>query len=496
MSTAATPVARRGIYQVPSWIVRLYQRLPFNIRSREGPVSFSTKVAVAIAIALVYIFATFIPLAFCHVINLSTLLTEPNLGLLPGVVLSMLGTMLGSIVSIGSAPLITGYIMYGLLTNSGLLEIHSAIESHAAKFGCIISMLILESGLFVFRPELSYVLSPDVVARFQGLFPGTPLGAFCAMGVLQLILFIQLVFTGLFLLFLDRLGEEYSFGSMVGLFIILGVLVTYAQQFILLLSMTFHGGLSWAEVLFFNSQSKGNTWLALLVSILFILILSILEAKILNFPFRGPDGRIRSLPYKIFFLGNVPTLLATIYLSCWGQILQIGASAFNSLNPGLGDWLYSIPGTMQTFGATVLPHGLFSLTNLATLPGYLPAFFMGGVTMILQHLVAFVVSFFVFGAVALGSTRLWCLAEQITPGSQAANLFSAGIRPISGRGTVEDLRDELYPYYTACVLGASFLLVLCMTVLNFLGPFANIPSSSLILTIGIIQGYLYLLSSK
>ncbi len=128
---------------------------------------------------------------------------------------TILGASFGSIISLGIGPIVTGSIVLQLLQGSGILNMDLTTQEGKRRFQGLqklfaFAFVIIEAFIFVYMGGLS----PQA-------------------GFSPLILVVQLIIGGIFIMLMDEIISKYGFGSGVSLFIAAGI---SQQIFIQLLS--------------------------------------------------------------------------------------------------------------------------------------------------------------------------------------------------------------------------------------------------------------------
>lgn len=266
----------------------------------------------------------------------------------------ILGAELGSILSLGIGPIVTGSIVLQLLTGSGILNLDLTTKEGKARFQ---GLQKIAAYFFIVFEAIIYVFMGGLAPPTQ--YAGTPL-----FFQLELLLVFQLVIGGILVLFMDEVVSKWGFGSGISLFIAAGV---SKSVFVRLLSpFTNSGQLAYVTgeppigaipaIFYFIPQGALTDVTTNLASILATVIVFAIAvyAQSMNVEIPLSFGRVRGhgirWPLHFMYTSNIPVILVAALLAniqLWARLLQnwgypiLGTFSGPSPTSGLVLWIFS-----------------------------------------------------------------------------------------------------------------------------------------------------------
>ena len=219
----------------------------------------------------------------------------------------ILGSSLGSIITLGIGPIVTASIILQLLAGSKIIDINTSTDAGKAKFQGTQKLLAVLFCLF------------EAVV-FVGFGAVTPVNQdFTTMGFLVL----QLSFGALILLFMDEVVSKWGMGSGISLFIAAGVSKTiFVRAFNPLAGegSEFAFGLIPQAIQYVASQQLYEAFTSFLpvisTIIVFFMVVYIQAMKVqIPLAFASVRGFARSWPLKLTYTSNIPVILIAALLA-------------------------------------------------------------------------------------------------------------------------------------------------------------------------------------
>lgn len=223
---------------------------------------------------------------------------------------TIMGSRMGSLVTLGIGPIVTASIILQLLTGSGIIPWDTNTSEGKMKFMGTQKLLAI---VFCIFESVAFVLSGAIPPLASSFIP---------------ILILQLAAGGILIIFMDEVISKWGFGSGVSLFIAAGV-----SKGILIGAFSFlgtpPGGAIPSTIL---SLSAGNPVgaLANMIPIIFTIVvfLIVVYAQAMKVEVPLTFGRIsgfgRRWPLKFIYASNIPVILASALLAnlrLWGRML-------------------------------------------------------------------------------------------------------------------------------------------------------------------------------
>ena len=216
---------------------------------------------------------------------------------------TVLGSKMGSLITLGIGPIVTASIILQLLVGSGIVSWNMGTEEGKMKFMGTQKLLAV---FFCFFEAVAFVM----------------FGAIPAAGglLMSLILILQLAGGGILIMLMDEVVSKWGIGSGVSLFIAAGVSKT-----ILIRALNFlgEGGPSGAIPSAIVNLMAGRPDVALitLIPLVFTIVVFLFVAYAQSMRVEIPltMERIRGFgyrhPLKFFYASNIPVILASALLA-------------------------------------------------------------------------------------------------------------------------------------------------------------------------------------
>ena len=236
----------------------------------------------------------------------------------------ILGASMGSIISLGIGPLVTGSIVLQLLNGSGIVKFDLTTPEGKKYFQGVQKLLGI--GFVIFEAAVFVLMG--------GLAPDPALAGTALFRQLQLLLVFQLFLGGILIMFMDEVISKWGFGSGISLFIAAGV---SQELFIRLLSPfaspTNPSIATGALPALFQSLAAGDAqtaglMFAAILSTVLVFVISV-YAKSMKVEIPLSFGRIRGhgirWPLSFMYTSNMPVILVAALMAnvqFWASLLQ------------------------------------------------------------------------------------------------------------------------------------------------------------------------------
>lgn len=244
---------------------------------------------------------------------------------------TILGSRMGSLITLGIGPIVTASIILQLLVGSGLLPWDTKSPRGRELFMGTQKLLAI---LFCAFESIAFVLSGAIPPAQPGVFTIS-------------LLILQLLAGGIMLIFMDEVVSKWGFGSGISLFIAAGVsksIIIGAFNFI----EVGKGGLIFSPIgkvpAMIAALSAGTPIEAIsnLIPLIFTLVVFVIvvyaQAMRVEIPlaFGQVRGFGRRWPLKFIYASNIPVILASALLAnlrIWGRMLSNqGITLFGTFN--------------------------------------------------------------------------------------------------------------------------------------------------------------------
>ena len=243
----------------------------------------------------------------------------------------VLGSKIGSIMTLGIGPLVTAGILLQLLVGSKIINLNTKTPEGRKKFQLWDKAIAI---VFCFLEGAAFVLS--------GAIPVADAASIKAFVI------VQLAIGGIFAIFLDEIVQKWGFGSGISLFIAAGVSTQIIQAafspLINPVPTAIHPGpyvgLLWNFFYFIFSSNTVNaiiSILPLISTIVVFLIVVYVQSIVVNLPltFTLLRGFGRNWGLNLMYTSNIPVILAAALIANVQLLGNIGLHPTDSgLNCG------------------------------------------------------------------------------------------------------------------------------------------------------------------
>ncbi|MFB6075560.1 MAG: preprotein translocase subunit SecY [Candidatus Aenigmatarchaeota archaeon] len=222
---------------------------------------------------------------------------------------TIMGSTMGTLVTLGIGPIVTSSIILQLLTGSGIIPWDT--NSHEGKIKFMGTQKLL-AVIFCIFESIAFVISGAIPALNAAFVP---------------LLILQLTAGGIMIIFMDEVISKWGFGSGISLFIAAGV-----SKGIFIGALNFVGNTPGAIPATIISLSAGKTVEALgnLIPLIFTIVVFLgvvyVQAMKVEVPltFGRVSGFGRRWPLKFVYASVIPVILASALLAnlrLWGRML-------------------------------------------------------------------------------------------------------------------------------------------------------------------------------
>ena len=216
---------------------------------------------------------------------------------------TVMGSTMGSLVTLGIGPIVTASIILQLLTGSGILNWDMSTHEGKMRFMGTQKMLAL---FFCFFEAIAFVVFGAIPAA------GGPF--------IMLVLILQLAAGGIMIMLMDEVVSKWGIGSGVSLFIAAGVSKT-----IIIRSLSFIGeggpvGAIPSAIISFMAGRPDGALISLIPLVFTIVVfLFVGYAQLMKVEIPLTLGRVRGFgyrhPLKFIYASNIPVILTSALLA-------------------------------------------------------------------------------------------------------------------------------------------------------------------------------------
>ncbi len=370
---------------------------------------------------------------------------------------TLLASNIGSLMTLGIGPIVLASIILQLLVGGKFINLDIHSPEGRAKFTSLQKLLTIILCFFEAGAYTGFGVFNSLVGAQPGMF---------------LIVYLQIVLSGIIVLYFDEIVSKYGIGSGVGLFIAAGVSHQFFWQ------VFSPPGVTGARAMLFGifeSITTGNIpiAIALIIPIVFAIIIfmavTFAEGMHVNIPIAmGPKGFGGRFPIKLMYVSNMPVILAAALfanIQIMGSVLAEKAGIVGTLVTGL-QWMTSVPRIDN-----------YSLVEALIILGPNNAFFIGLIQAAV-YIIILCVLCVIFGKfwVELGGQGTEAVAEQL----DRSGMYIPGFRK-----DPRIIRGILEKYIPPVVVLGSLLV-------GLLAGFSDVITGSLVsgtgilLTVGIV----------
>jgi preprotein translocase subunit SecY len=456
-------------------------RMPSVVRP-EGHVPFKRKLLWTAGVLVLYFYLTNVPIL--------GLPSEGGQDIF-GQFRSILAGAQGSVLQLGIGPIVTGSIVLQLLGGANLLGLDTDDPRDQILYQGLQKLLVV---LMVVFTAIPMVFSGGPRGGFLPASDLSIAGATFGAPTVQLFMFVQIVFGGLLILFMDEVISKWGVGSGIGLFIIAGV------------SQRLMGGLFAFPGLGSEQSGLIATWigiatgaveigalvtgsglqslllepggiLAVITTVMIFVIVVYAESVRVEIPLsharvKGARGRF---PVKLIYASVLPMILV--------RALQANVQFLGRI---LNSQLQNMPNWLGVYSAQGQPTaGLFYyLAPIQSRSEW--TWFLGTTTadpVDIMIRIAVDLTFMVIGGGIFAI--FWVETTGMGPESTAEQIHNSGMQIPGFRqnvGVVEQVLERYIPQVT--VLGGMIVGVLAVGA-NLLGTIGGVSGTGLLLTVSI-----------
>lgn len=400
---------------------------------------------------------------------------------------SILAGSSGTLLQLGIGPIVTGSIVLQLLSGVNLLGLDTQDDPRDQA---------IYQGLQKFLTIIVAIMSAIPLVFGSGFLPvNTQLAATLGIGAfaLKLLMFAQVVFGGVLIIYLDEIVSRWGVGSGVGLFIIAGVSQRFIGGLVSVPQLTGNTGVipEWINIALGNTAmpspftsegliallfNQGNI-IPILTTIFIFVVVVYAESVRVEIPLqharvKGARGRF---PVKLIYASVLPMILVRavqMNIQFLGQIIhnQLGAAA-------TPDWfaVYSsgqpVEGIMYFLSPVRSPQQWMWWLGAPQEPG----------TIILRVLIDLTIMV-VGGAIF---AIFWVDTADMGPDSVANQIQGTGMQIPGFRQNQQSYERVLRRYIPQVTVLGGALVGFLAVMANLLGTIGGVSGTGLLLTISI-----------
>ncbi len=366
----------------------------------------------------------------------------------------LIAARLGSLISLGIGPIVSGSIILQLLNGAEIINIDTKTDKGRRQYQLLQKGF---SALFIIFMNSMYVMSGAIPPANNTLSN-------------TIILIVQLVIGGFLLMLFDEIVSKWGFGSGISLFIAAGV-----SQRLFVLAFSFFKGDDEYFIgripLIFQALSSGQPELAfwpfvsILATVIVFMIAVYAQSIKVNIPltlgrFRGYNMK---WPIRFFYTSNIPVIFTTSLIA---MIQMVGLMLSNAGYPILGTFVNDKPVS-----------GLAAWLQFPTISQIVST----GIENYIPNLIIYPL-FMILGSV--GFSILWIGMGGQDPASVADQIYNYGFSIPGYRSSKQVLERVLKRYiHPMTIMGAATVGVLAVFA-DFFGALTR--GTGILLTVMII----------
>ncbi|MDD5054005.1 MAG: preprotein translocase subunit SecY [Candidatus Nanoarchaeia archaeon] len=295
-----------------------------EVKKPEKKLDFNEKLKWTLIVLVLFLFLSVVPL-YGLAPNFVSQLQDLSL---------ILAAKIGSLISLGIGPIVSGSIILQLLKGADVIKVDTNTKEGKERYQLIQKGI---SILFIIVMNTMYVLS--------GAIPPSAPTAFN-----YAIMIMQLIFGGLLLMLFDEICSKWGFGSGISLFIAAGVSQELFTQALSPIRDPTSGYFVGKLLLIIQSLLAGQMelliWPLISVAITVAVFLLIVFASSIQVNIPLTLGRVRGYnikwPIKFFYTSNIPVIFAASLIA---MVQMLGLMLFNAGIPLLGTYSGQMPQT-------------------------------------------------------------------------------------------------------------------------------------------------------
>jgi len=258
----------------------------------------------------------------------------------------ILGAQIGTLISLGIGPIVTGSIVLQLLNGSGIVNFDTTTTEGKKTFQGVQKLM---SYGFIFFESLIFVF-------MGGLTPPTQYAGTVIYFQLEMLIVFQLVLGGILIMFMDEIINKWGFGSGISLFIAANVAQSLFIRLLSPIAATVGGPPVGAipAILHFlplGAITEVVKALAAIVATVLIFVIAV-YAQAMKVEIPMSFGRVRGhgirWPLSFIYTSNIPVILVAALLAniqLFGRLLEnwghpiLGTFSGNSPSTGIVAWM-------------------------------------------------------------------------------------------------------------------------------------------------------------
>lgn len=401
---------------------------------------------------------------------------------------SILAGSSGTLLQLGIGPIVTGSIVLQLLSGVDLLGLDTQNDPRDQA---------IYQGLQKLLTFIVAFMSAIPLVFGSGFLPvNTTLATTLGLGALglKLVMFAQVVFGGILIIYLDEIVSRWGVGSGVGLFIIAGVSQRFIGGLVSIPQLTGNTGVipQWINIILGNTEmaspfttdgliallfGQGNV-IPILTTILIFVIVVYAESVRVEIPLqharvKGARGRF---PVKLIYASVLPMILVRavqMNIQFFGQIIynQLGASA-------TPEWFAVYSGNQAVGGI------MYYLSPVRSPEQWM--WWLGGVTQEPPAIIARVLidlTIMVIGGAIFAI--FWVDTADMGPDSVAKQIQGTGMQIPGFRRNQQSYERVLRRYIPQVTVLGGALVGFLAVMANLLGTIGGVSGTGLLLTISI-----------
>jgi len=439
-----------------------------EIKKPERKVSFNEKIFWTALVLVIFLVMTEIPL-----FGVSKTASD-QFGQLRVIFASNRGTLM----ELGIGPIVTAGLILQLLAGSSIIKCDMSNSEDRGLF---------TSASKVFTIVLTGIQGGAYI--LSGMY-GQPFTSELA-GPTVLIIFLQLIITGLVVMLMDELVQKgWGLGSGISLFIMAGVAQTIIWSsfspptglFVGSFSAYLGGQQSLMDWAFGSASGVYPTLLGLIATIAVFLVVIYLQGIRIELPmsYAGYKGFRSRYPIKLLYVSNLPVIFASALFANVYFFSQLLWSQLGAPEPGT-NLLFQILGDYSSVNGSITPVG--GLAYFVTPPRNIQG-------VIAAPLQAFVYLGIIVAFCAIFSL-IWLEVGGLGPSKVAKQLMDSGMQIPGYRRAGRPIEAILKRYIPVVTVLGGIIVGFVAGVSDFLGAFGT--GTGILLSVGIIYQYYELL---
>lgn len=456
----------------------IFNKLP-SVAGPKEHVSFKNKLLWTIGVLALYFILANIPLFGLDPASID----------LFGAHRALFAGAFGTLMVLGIGPIVTASLVLQLLVGADIIKLNMSDPNDQAFFHGLQKTMVFVMIIVTALPQVlgGFISADPALASAMGI----------STSVLTLIIILQMVIGGVFILFMDETISKWGIGSGIGLFIVAGVSqmivsgvinwqivdgihVGLIPRWIHIFQTETLGWLLSGDGLIFSLITGGL--LALVTTILIFMLVVHAESTRIEIPLshgtaRGARGRF---PVKLIYASVLPMILVR---ALQANVQMVGMILYGRGITILGNFHGTTPvdGIMYYLSPIHSPHDWIPFLveqRFLELGVAVPSMFDIGLRVFMD-------AFFLIGG-GIIFALFWIETTGMGAKPTAQKIFNSGMQIPGFRrniGSIEKVMDRYIPKVT--IIGGAFVGLLTL-VASLLGTIGGAGGTGLLLTVGII----------